>query len=56
MALDHRAVELRAVGADGEQLAVVVGEYERAFYGDQLLSLAPVFEAHGVSYVDEVCW
>ncbi|GAB3843394.1 hypothetical protein GCM10027610_055850 [Dactylosporangium cerinum] len=24
------------------------GEYERAFYGDQLLSLAPVFEAHGV--------
>ena len=25
-----------------------MGEYERAFYGDQLLYLAPVFEAHGV--------
>lgn len=28
--------------------AVVVGEYERAFYGDQLLQLAPLFERHGV--------
>jgi DNA invertase Pin-like site-specific DNA recombinase len=28
--------------------AVVVGEYERAFYGDQVLSLLPAFQAHGV--------
>ena len=28
--------------------AIVVGEYERAFYGDQLLSLPPLFEAYGV--------
>jgi DNA invertase Pin-like site-specific DNA recombinase len=28
--------------------AVVVGEYERAFSGDQLLNLAPLFETHGV--------
>jgi site-specific DNA recombinase len=28
--------------------AVVVGEYERAFSGDQLLNLAPLFESHGV--------
>jgi len=28
--------------------AIVVGEYERAFYGDQLLQMAPLFERHGV--------
>lgn len=28
--------------------AVVVGEYERAFCGTQLMSLLPLFEAHGV--------
>lgn len=28
--------------------AVVVGEYERAFYGDQVMTLLPVFETHGV--------
>ncbi|BCB83125.1 hypothetical protein Psuf_004380 [Phytohabitans suffuscus] len=28
--------------------AVVVGEYERAFSGDQLLNLAPLFDTHGV--------
>jgi site-specific DNA recombinase len=28
--------------------AVVVGEYERAFYGDQVLTLLPLFEEHGV--------
>ncbi len=28
--------------------AIVVGEYERAFYGNQLLQLAPLFEQHGV--------
>lgn len=26
----------------------MVGEYERAFHGDQLLRLAPLFEQHGV--------
>jgi len=29
--------------------AVVVGEFERAFYGDQFEQLAPVFAAHGVA-------
>lgn len=33
---------------DREFDAVVVGEYERAFYGDQLLSMVSVFEAAGV--------
>ncbi|GAA2392113.1 hypothetical protein GCM10010170_104710 [Dactylosporangium salmoneum] len=28
--------------------AVVVGEYERAFYGDQVLSLLPFLQHHGV--------
>jgi DNA invertase Pin-like site-specific DNA recombinase len=28
--------------------AIVVGEYERAFHGTQLLDLAPRFERHGV--------
>ncbi|GFJ87834.1 recombinase family protein [Phytohabitans rumicis] len=28
--------------------AVVVGEFERAFYGDQFEQMAPVFAAHGV--------
>jgi site-specific DNA recombinase len=28
--------------------AIVVGEYERAFYADQLLSLAPLLRQHGV--------
>lgn len=28
--------------------AVVVGEYERAFHGNQLLELTPLFERHGV--------
>jgi site-specific DNA recombinase len=28
--------------------AVVVGEYERAFYGDQILTLLPAFEEQGV--------
>jgi len=28
--------------------AVVVGEYERAFFGDQLIELLPVFARHGV--------
>jgi hypothetical protein len=29
--------------------AVVVGEYERAFYGNQYASMAPLFEHYGVS-------
>lgn len=28
--------------------AVVIGEYERAFFGDQLTGLLPVFARHGV--------
>ena len=28
--------------------AVVAGEYERAFYGEQVLTLLPAFEEHGV--------
>jgi site-specific DNA recombinase len=28
--------------------AVVIGEHERAFYGEQLLHLAPLLERHGV--------
>ena len=29
--------------------AIVVGEFERAFYGDQFLRLAPTFASHGVA-------
>ena len=29
--------------------AVVIGEYERAFYGNQYASMAPLFEHYGVS-------
>ena len=28
--------------------AIVIGEYERAFYGSQFASMAPLFEHHGV--------
>jgi hypothetical protein len=28
--------------------AVVIGEYERAFYGNQYASMAPLFEHHGI--------
>ncbi|HEV8561406.1 MAG TPA: hypothetical protein VGR06_34225 [Actinophytocola sp.] len=28
--------------------AIVVGEYERAFFGDQLQQLLPLFHKHGV--------
>jgi hypothetical protein len=28
--------------------AIVVGEYERAFFGDQLQHLLPLFQRHGV--------
>jgi site-specific DNA recombinase len=45
-----RAAALLAAAADPQRGfdAVVVGEYERAFYGDQLRHLATVFERHGV--------
>ena len=32
--------------------AVVIGEYERAFYGSQYASMAPLFEHYGVAAVD----
>ena len=40
----------RLVAADPDRGfdAVVVGEYERAFYGTQLRQLAPLFQQHGV--------
>ena len=28
--------------------AIVIGEYERAFYGNQYTSMAPLFEHYGV--------
>ena len=28
--------------------AIVIGEYERAFYGDQYASMAPLFEHYGI--------
>jgi site-specific DNA recombinase len=35
--------------------AIVIGEYERAFYGNQYASMAPLFEHYGVSlWVPEV--
>jgi site-specific DNA recombinase len=45
-----RAAGLLAALADPQRGfdAVVVGEYERAFYGDQLRHLTTVFEQHGV--------
>ena len=32
--------------------AIVIGEYERAFYGSQYASMAPLFEHYGVAAVD----
>ncbi|GAA4256345.1 recombinase family protein [Dactylosporangium darangshiense] len=45
-----QAAALLAAVADPDRRfdAVVVGEYERAFCGNQLLALVPVFEAHDV--------
>ena len=45
-----QAAALLALLADPDRGfdAVVVGEYERAFYGDQLLQLIPLFEQYGV--------
>jgi site-specific DNA recombinase len=43
------ALLLAAIADPGRDFdAIVVGEYERAFYGDQVLSLLPLFEAYGV--------
>lgn len=46
-----RAAELLAAAADPAHGfdAIVVGEYERAFCGSQLVQLAPVLARHGVS-------
>ena len=46
-----RAAALVAQLADPERGwdAVVIGEYERAFYGNQYASMAPLFEHYGVS-------
>lgn len=38
--------ELQAAGRGFD--AIVVGEYERAFFGEQLAALAPMFARHGV--------
>jgi len=32
--------------------AIVIGEYERAFYGSQYALMAPLFEHYGVQAVD----
>jgi DNA invertase Pin-like site-specific DNA recombinase len=34
--------------------AIVIGEYERAFYGSQFASMAPLFEHYGVQLMPEV--
>ena len=40
----------RAVGGPGRGWdAIVIGEYERAFYGNQYASMAPLFEHYGIS-------
>jgi len=46
-----QAAALVAQFADPERGwdAVVIGEYERAFYGNQYASMAPLFEHYGVS-------
>jgi site-specific DNA recombinase len=45
-----QAAALLAAAADPDRGfdAIVVGEYERAFYGEQLTNLAPVLAGHGV--------
>jgi site-specific DNA recombinase len=46
-----QAVALVAALADPDRGwdAIVIGEYERAFYGNQYASMAPLFEHYGVS-------
>jgi len=36
--------------------AIVVGEYERAFYGSQYAAMAPLFEHHGGAAADAGGW
>jgi site-specific DNA recombinase len=45
-----QAAALVAALADPERgwEAIVIGEYERAFYGSQYASMAPLFEHHGI--------
>jgi site-specific DNA recombinase len=43
------AALLAALSATGRRFdAIVVGEYERAFYGEQFMHLALLFDRHGV--------
>ena len=39
-----RSSRIRTEGGD----AVVIGKYERAFYGSQYAAMAPLFEHYGV--------
>jgi site-specific DNA recombinase len=52
LAWAHRpqAAALAAALADPERgwEAIVIGEYERAFYGGQYASMAPLFEHYGI--------
>ena len=45
-----QAAALLSAATDGRRpfVAIVAGEYERAFHGDQLANLAPVLAGHGV--------
>ena len=47
-----QAAALVAALADPERGwdAIVIGEYERAFYGGQYASMAPLFEHYGIQY------
>jgi hypothetical protein len=38
----------RKAAAERGEGAIVIGEYERAFYGNQYVSMAPLFEHYGI--------
>jgi hypothetical protein len=38
----------RKAAADRRYVAIVIGEYERAFYGNQYASMAPLLEHYGI--------
>jgi site-specific DNA recombinase len=46
------ALAARLAGPDRGWDAIVVGEYERAFYGSQYAAMAPLFEHYGGAAVD----
>lgn len=53
-----QAAALAAAMADPDRAfdAIVIGEYERAFYGNQFTLMAPLFEHHGVQlWMPETC-